>query len=173
MTDDGTRVNGEGLAAERRNTRLKNWALVLGGVAAVVTGAVSLLNSLGVDQLVALKAKEGSAETKAAYMELKRTVETQKAVIAALVDEVEDLKEDLEDLEDDVRENRRFGFLARMASPPRSLLHSGEGRPSLVDSLLGKGKKSKARKALETAGPLPEFEDIQRQAQTQVQETLP
>jgi len=185
VTPDGTRVNGEDIVAEEKSPgvqKLLAWAKVLGAIAVLLGAGVSVFTSLGLDKLVASRAKENTAETKAVFDTLKAKVDAQKNTILALLDEVEDLKEDLEDLEDDFKEDRRLGMWARLTRsttptvaappPPEPEAKPRTPRGGLLGTILDGGKKprSKARKILEDAEPLPEFGQLQEQVQEQLQE---
>ena len=183
MTEDITVVDGEKLRIEQRNTRLKNWALLLGGIAAVATAATSMLSSLGVDDLIARRHSEQNAQAKEAYDTLVESNKKLRKALHVAFRRIKDLENDVAELKQDYK----LSWMVRMttvagtpapAKPPAAPVISSDVNALLAapppdpvpksGSLFGifdtTESPDEGVEILEEAAP-PKWEQVQKRAQ--------
>jgi len=169
MTEDGTKVNGEKLRLEQRNTKLKNIALVIGATATLVAAGTSLFSSLGLDSLIASKHTAQTETSKNAYDAMKTSNTKLREALRHAFERIRALESQVRDLKQD----HKITWMMRMAAathtpvplpPPEpevappvtsdveALL--GDVKPGwTLSSLLGK-PKDEGLEMLEDAKPL-------------------
>jgi len=169
-----TEGNGEASTTERRNARLKNWGLLLGGIAAVATAVTSMFNSLGVDNLINNKHAAQTEANRKSYEALKAANEKLLEALRIAFERIRSLEDKVSDL----KENERYLLWMRLTSTkaaPRSAeppdvspmrtsdpeaLLGDEG--GILSRIMGK-PKDRGLELLNKADP-PEWSQVQKVA---------
>jgi len=158
---------------EGRAERLKNWALILGSIAAVVASSTSLFSSLGIDKLIARKHTAQTETARKSYETLAASNAKLRRALRIVFERIRSLESQVVDL----KENQRLSMWAKLAavsgppppapdpvpmrtSDPAALL--GPKAPGWsLSTILGK-TKHEGLDLLEDSEP-PEWDQVQRQ----------
>lgn len=190
MTEHGSEAD-EAARIEQRNARLKNWALILGSIAALTASGTSLVSSLGLDKLVARRNGQQTAQTKEAYDTLVTANWRLREALRVAFSRIKSLEEDMSEVKEDYRMSMWMKMAAAAGAPspppPAPVAPAPAPAPTItsdVMSLLNAGPPDPVSKTskglfgvfdfggapdvgvelLDGSAP-PKWEQVQRQAQ--------